>query len=133
MKNFCILLLLSVLVVLSGCGNKVRLSGTVTFSDDGSPVPTGKVCFEQGDFFASGDIQPDGTYTVGTNTSNDGIPPGTYQVYVGAAVKEVERLESGDAVTVPLVAEKFTGPTTSGLTIEVTRSTKNYDFQVDRF
>jgi len=34
-----------ILLALTGCGDKVALSGKVTYSDDGSPLPIGTVFF----------------------------------------------------------------------------------------
>ena len=66
---------LFVFLFQAGCSNHVPLRGTVTFSDDGAPLPNGMVIFEAGAFSAVGPIKPDGTYRVGSLKENDGIPP----------------------------------------------------------
>jgi len=126
------------IAVLVGCGNNIPLRGTVTYSDDGSPLTGGTVIFESGGSVSRGEIGRDGTYVVGTLRSNDGIPPGTYTVYLinTERTEEVPIFggEEGDFrdVTIQTVAPRYTSPTTSDLTVTVDRSTRTFDFQVER-
>jgi len=128
------------LVFAFGCSNKVSLGGKVTFSDDGSPVPTGNVQFETDKFFAQGEIKSDGTYVVGTDKLTDGIPKGTYRVVVFAeetTTVETPAQRQGDLPTSttrrkPLIDSKYNSGSTSGLTFTVDGKTKKFDFQVDR-
>ena len=139
-KNFVLIMIKSLwsigvilLIFLSGCSNHVPLRGTVTFSDDGSPLPSGSVIFETDSFSAVGPIQPDGTYRLGSLKENDGIPPGTYQVYVQGVVQANLSLGgAGAPVAELLVDPKFTSPKTSGLVFEVTSKNRQFDFSVDR-
>lgn len=124
-------LLLFALLVLSGCGGNVPLNGTVTFSDDGSPLGTGVVCFEAGSFVARGRIQPDGQYRVGSVSMKDGLPPGSYRVYIADAVVETAADPYGGAFTEPLIDGKYNSAETSGLHVEVP-NVKRYDINVDR-
>ena len=146
MRKLKIAYLLFVLVLVVGCGKgHVPLKGKVTFSDDGSPLTTGTVNFVNGSFQARAPLQPDGTYTVGTYQAADGLPPGKYSVYVAGAVKVIGEEKSnssasmtgdiiggGMPITEPLIHEKFSSATTSGLEFEA-GSTKSFDFKVDRF
>lgn len=117
------------LFVLAGCGSgQVPLSGKVTFSDDGSPLGVGTICFEKDAFCARGRLQPDGTFTVGLHGKTDGLPPGTYQVYIAGANREVT-----PEVFEPLIDERLQDVSTSDLTVEVTSSTKKFDITVDRY
>jgi hypothetical protein len=128
---FCALVLLTFLV---GCsGGKVPLKGTVTYSDDGSPVTHGTVGFLKDGEIARGDIKPDGTYTVGTAKETDGLQPGTYQVFVSGTDKATQISELGSFSYEPLVDKKFENPDTSGLSVEIDASTKTFDIKVDRF
>ena len=77
-----ILLLLATI----GCGNNMHVSGKVRF-EDGSPLKTGIVVFSSQKYVAKGPIQPDGSYTIGSLKSNDGLPPGEYKVYIVSAVE----------------------------------------------
>jgi hypothetical protein len=124
--------------MIAGCGGSgVQLRGTVTFSEDGLPVNAGTVCFVAGNSISRGDLQEDGTYRVGTNKPGDGIPPGTYTVYIINTEKteEIPIGNEGNFIdrTVQTVHRKYTSPSTSGITVTVDRSTKTFDFQVERY
>ena len=122
--------------VFAGCGGGVQLRGTVTF-DDGTPLEFGTVCFVSGSTMSRGDIGVGGVYHVSTSNPGDGIPPGTYTVYLinTETTEEVPTGRDGEFTdrTVRAVASKFTSPTTSGLTVIVDRSTQTFDFQVERY
>lgn len=130
-----------------GCSNtNVPLGGTVTFSDDGSPVPAGTVCFENGAKYARGQLDENGRYTLGFEKEGNGLPPGVYGVCVIGAVRSLGPSEetvslpgsTGPGLTVSrmrleeLVARKFQASSTSGITCTVDGSTKTFDFKVDR-
>jgi hypothetical protein len=115
MKNIAVSLILVSLFALSGCGSNESLSGKVSF-EDGKPLDQGTVCFLKEGFMARGTIGPDGSYVVGSVESDDGLPPGIYQVYIEGAV--IEDLQSPTGVTA-IIDPKMTSPQTSGLTCEV--------------
>ena len=119
-------------LVLAGCGKNIRLYGTVTFSDDDTPLPMGVVCFEQGNYSARGIIKPDGSYVVGSLSSNDGLLPGTYQVHITGAFKEVGTGRDGMPLEESLIDQKYLTPNTSGLVCEVPHPKGRYDISVDR-
>ncbi|MDR2169799.1 MAG: hypothetical protein LBP59_06630 [Planctomycetaceae bacterium] len=132
-----------VLLFIIGCGKNVDVSGTVTFSDDGAPVPVGTVCFvpESNIFLSRGELKPDGTYKIGTTKTTDGLPPGTYNVYLDGTRKLIGTNKVTDAtldetIETPIFEElvdpKFHNKDTSGLSVEIKRSTK-FDFKVDRY
>ena len=152
MRNIFFVALLG---VLTGCSGNVALKGKVVFSDDKSPVPVGTVSFEKGAFSARGELKSDGTFTVGSLKTNDGLPAGTYQVAITNAVKflgdgaqntgntgvrrvgdvvEKGGIEAPAIVAVePLIDEKYANVGTSGITIDVTRSKKYIEIEVDRY
>jgi len=143
MKNYLKLsFLLIASVFLTGCGNgNIQLTGKVTFSDDGSPLTVGAVCFENDTVRARGILTEDGTYRVGTKSKTDGIPAGTYKVSIMGAIKSIGRTEirgpggqtaAGMGQVEPLIDPKYTGANTSGLTVTVDRTKATYDIQVDR-
>jgi hypothetical protein len=102
---------------LAGCGHgQVPLSGKVTFQD-GKPLKTGVVCFSTGTFMAEGRLNENGEYTVGSLKENDGLPLGTYKVFIQGAI-EYNAKEQG----VPLIHKKFTDPNTTPLSFEVKKS-----------
>ena len=140
MKHHIIISLSLSLLLFAGCGGNVGLSGKVVFSDDKSPVPTGTVGLisESGTFSTRGTIKPDGTFVVGSTKANDGLPPGKYQGSV-SAMKLIGTQPSNDpeAAGEPiyewLIDPRYGNPTTSGITIDITSTTKNFVIEVDRY
>ena len=126
MKNrtLCVLSVILCALILSGCGDgNYRLSGKVTFSDDGSPVPNGAIFFTDGKSRSQGGIQSDGTYVVGTLAKTDGIPPGEYKVYFAGVSTEDN---------VSLIDSKYHSADASGLTFTADGKKKTFDIQLDR-
>jgi len=148
MKHPFFLLPLAVLLIVAGCSGKVPLRGTVTF-DDGEPVTHGAVFFQSETLSAHGVIQSDGTYIVGTDKTTDGIPRGTYQVFLaGTEHVEYRQTRTGvidsvtgenidhrfrDEIRTPIVDPKYANPTTSGLTFNTDGRTKTFDIVVERY
>ena len=139
-------LLIFVCLIVSGftgCGENARLRGKVTFSDTQEPLTCGEIHFSTPTFLARATIQPDGTYTVGSLKESDGLPPGTYSIAIVNAVEEKRSMTDqvtigprGLGQTVPeklLIDPKYKKKETSGLSVTVDKSTKVFDFQVDRF
>jgi hypothetical protein len=131
MKHFTFIIALCIFA--AGCGKNVPLSGKVTFSDDGSPVPSGLVILDDGQHAARAPIQADGKFVVGFEKESNGLPPGTY----GVSVVAVKILDNPDNVYPPpqeeLIDLKYNNKDTSGLSITVDKSTKKFDISVDRF
>jgi len=122
-----------------GCGNYVSVTGTVTLTD-GTPVTRGTVLFEDGAFSATGTIQSDGSFRMGTTREGSGIPPGSYSIAImGASVTDVPEYDPSQVitglgaassgrpsvVTRDLVHRRYTHVLTSGLTVDVTRSMRH--------
>ncbi|MDR0609836.1 MAG: hypothetical protein LBG58_06980 [Planctomycetaceae bacterium] len=133
MKNCLIVVFSLTILLLTGCGDKVGLSGKVTFSDDGSPLSVGTVCFETDTFLARGTLKADGSYVVGSLSEKDGLPAGSYKVYISGAEQEIGQDKEGMALMEPLIDTKFSSASSSGLSIDVTASTKTFDIKVDRY
>ena len=129
MKNSIFLGLSLALLMLAGCGDKVGLGGKVTM-EDGSPLGTGTVCFETDTYLARGTLKPDGSYVVGSLSEKDGLPAGTYRVYVSGAEKQIGQDKEGMPIFEPLIDEKFASGTTSGLTLTVPVAGGKFDFKV---
>ena len=130
MKSSIVAILGVCLLLLVGCGKNVQVKGKVTF-EDGSPLTTGMVIFQAGSTQSKAPIEEDGSYVVGTLKADDGLPRGTYQVYITGAV-EVSGISVTGAMLAPpveLIDSKFTKPETSGLTVEVKGRT-TYDITV---
>lgn len=124
-------------IVLSGCGKGyVPMSGTVTFADDGSPLTTGTVCFETDKFFARGELDKNGRYTLGYDKTAGGLPKGTYQVCIVGAVTMIgdSRTQGSNAPRFrSLIDTKYRTAGTSGLVVVVDGTEKTRDFSVDRY
>lgn len=106
--------------LFSGCGpqgpERVRVSGRVLI--DGKPVEHGFVQFVPTDARpATGQLGPDGRFTLTSANPNDGIVRGTHRV----AVMAVESIDgSGQRWHAP---KKYADLTTSGLIQEIQEST----------
>ena len=129
----------AILAILSGCGKNIPISGTVTFSDDGSPLTVGTVIFTNGTQNATGHLDANGHYRLGFEKAGNGIPKGDYSVYISGANTVVGTLQSTDesddakrADYVSVIDKKFASAQKSGLRFSVDGSTKTFDFQVDR-
>ena len=135
---------LFVIALLSGCGDP-KVKGKVTFSD-GSPLTKGQVMFQKEGFIGSGDIKKDGSYSAGKQKDGDGLPPGTYQVFISGAstydqaeLKDAQKQDvvigAGQLGKIPkpfdLIHSKFTSPKTSGLSVEVKGGSVKYDITVE--
>lgn len=137
--------IIAVIFLTAGCSKNARVSGKVTFPD-GSPLTVGKVTFETANYVASGTLKEDGTYTIGSLSDRDGLPPGQYQVYIAGAMKQGGSTNmnvptasgSGPRATtsvampvfMPVVAQKYTKASTSGITCDVKKS-MTFDFTVE--
>ena len=124
---------LILLVFTIGCSENVGLKGTVTFSDDGSPLTVGTVAFLKDGEIARAPLDEKGNYVVGFERAANGLPPGRWQVYITGAEEVVNRDEETGTVTrAPLIEAKYQNPETSELVLEVNASTRDFSFSVDR-
>ena len=80
-SKFAVLFLVVVVLCLTGCGKKAKVTGTVKFSD-GTPLNVGTVNFTDGTNLFRGEIQPDGTFEMRTFKPGDGVLKGSYKVYL---------------------------------------------------
>ena len=126
-------LLLGVALIASGCGQKFPrtaiVRGKVTYK--GKPVPNGTVNFVPvAGKDASGEIQPDGSYTLTSYRPGDGAIPGKYSVVIVAMQDNSTRLpEDRSPLPPPIVPVKYTSLATSDLKAEVEdkENTINFD------
>ncbi|MDR2757196.1 MAG: carboxypeptidase-like regulatory domain-containing protein [Planctomycetaceae bacterium] len=134
MKFYPIFALLFVCVCAIGCGNNQRLSGKVTFSEDGSPLTVGVVCFEntKTGSLGRGTINTNGTYVVGFESDKNGIPKGTYKVFITNAMQEKGLdQKTGMPITEPLIDPKYSNANTSGVTFNADGKTKTLNITVE--
>ncbi|MDO5552359.1 MAG: hypothetical protein Q4G68_01230 [Planctomycetia bacterium] len=131
MKKFLCTMIVVTAAMCCGCGNNMRVSGKVTF-DDGSPLTTGTVLFQGEKTTARGQLEKDGTFTLGATKENDGLPRGeTYSVCIIGA-NEPLPTKGGMNMALPLIADKYTSFEKSGLTFVADGKTKEMNFVVER-
>ena len=128
---------MTLLACLAGCGSDSKLGsvdGVVRL--DGKPLTTGTVRFvPAGGRAASGEIQSDGTFTLGTYGESDGALIGKHQVVIIAvqtdpdAPKEGRMMKANPKVK-PLVPNRYMAPGTSGLTADVKPGHNKFDFDL---
>ena len=111
-----------ILSLCVGCSDHVGFTGKVVYSDTGEPVTMGEVQLYTPTFVARAAIRSDGTFTTGSYTETDGLPPGTY----GVAIVSI------DADGNSLIHPRYGDQTTSGLSLTITETTRGHEFQVDR-
>jgi hypothetical protein len=131
----CTLLLLC--LVALGCSENVKVSGTVTYSDNGEPVKFGTVVFDGEKEVGRGMIK-NGKYAAGVVKDGDGIPPGTYTISAGSPpLPDVSKMTvmGIDGQPIPMGSppdpDREIYYTAQPQTIEIKKSMK-YDFQVER-
>lgn len=106
---------------LAGCGKPMYpVKGRVHYPD-GSPVTHGRVVLETQGFAGgvSGLIHPDGGFTLGTHTPDDGVPAGAYKVYFQNTDTFAPAGHIGAFTPRPLIHPKYAKAETSGLTLTV--------------
>ncbi|QDV31476.1 hypothetical protein Spb1_34210 [Planctopirus ephydatiae] len=115
-------------LIAAGCGQSTGNPGGIavkgTVSIGGTPLTKGIVTFVpakpgEGNT-AAGEIQSDGSFTLGTAAKGDGVQPGNYKV----AIVSVESEASMDAAGKPIPAKsaipkKYGNTATSGLTATI--------------
>ena len=136
---FFVILILSV-VLFSGCANKAKVSGTVTF-EDGEPVPLGQVTFraEDGKTY-HGYLSKDGKYSPGELRDGQPIPVGKYQIWLSGTDISTEHLRvpgdpsSATYTVTPTVDSKYTSADSTIINFELKGGgTKTFDFTVERY
>ncbi|MDR0521146.1 MAG: carboxypeptidase-like regulatory domain-containing protein [Planctomycetaceae bacterium] len=135
-----ITLIIVTITIISGCGQNVPLSGRITFSDTGEPLPLGTIGFTDGKIQARSEIDADGKYALGFLSAGDGLPKGEYKIYIQAVRVELQTGPdmNGDGEPdiickeTPLIAQKYASPETSGLTFTADGKTKTFDIQVEK-
>lgn len=123
-------------LLVTGCSDKIAVSGSVTYSDNGEPVKFGVVVFNGDKDQGRGTIK-DGKYSAGLLKDGEGLPPGSYTVSaenasspMGAAMSRavVDMDGNRSAVETEAVESYYTK---APQTIEVKKA-MTYDFTVER-
>lgn len=134
----CIVLagLAGVVLALGGCGSKLKtapVQGKISYK--GKPVPNGTITFIPADGpTATGEIQPDGFYTLTTERPGDGAVLGEHKVIIVAQLKPAGALpEEAQPPPPPIVPLKYTSAATTDLQANVKdeKNIINFDLQED--
>ncbi|MDR1491195.1 MAG: hypothetical protein LBT05_00490 [Planctomycetaceae bacterium] len=138
MKNTYFISLILLLILSVGCSKNVKITGHVTFADNGEPVNFGAVCFETAENTFYGTLDQNGFYAVGDTHDGAGIPPGNYQVWLSGTVLTEDIPSKGNdglfnTKETVRVHPKYTLPNPDGLKFEVKRNgAKTFDFTAER-
>jgi hypothetical protein len=124
------------LLTLGGCGgsNQYPVNGKLVYADTGEPVSEldgFDVTFtsEALKISARGTVQKDGTFQLGTETENDGAPPGEYVVTLTQPVgREPDRPFLGN----PVVERTYEDPSKSDLRATVKAEDNEFVFKLRR-
>ena len=127
----CLLLI----AILPGCGERgfptAPVRGKVTYN--GKPVTSGTVLFmPDGDKpSATGELEPDGSYSLTTYRSGDGAVLGKHSILITAIEDQSNRLPEernpAPGLTIPARYNNFA---TSGLSAEVVEGANTVDFEL---
>jgi hypothetical protein len=131
-RRMVVIAALVLLVSTAGCGRRMYpVHGIVTL-DDGRPLTRGMVIFEgqpEGvTVMARGQIQPDGSYQLGTEKPGDGVPPGKYRVQINP----IDLSEVPDEKKNLPFDIKYLRFNTSGLEYEVKAGSNEFPIQLSR-
>ncbi|MDR0335469.1 MAG: hypothetical protein LBI18_00080 [Planctomycetaceae bacterium] len=133
MKSIVQIILYVFISILSGCyGKNVPLSGIATFSDDNTPLTMGTVYLTSETFQASGHIQKNGSFTIGSELPGNGIPPGTYKVSVSGVYGKKGTIINSRNPNYSLIDTKWSSPQTSDMVITVNTKTRQLKLKIDR-
>ena len=122
MRFFALSMIGMALLLAAGCDAvNVKGTGTVTYSS-GEPVPGGVIVFVTSTNQYTGEIV-NGGFTLGGVRPGDGLPPGTYKVFITGR----------DALDQPYVPNKYANVETSELSFDVQKGSKNvFDVVVEK-
>jgi hypothetical protein len=121
-------------LALAGCGSDqlktAIVRGTVTYN--GKPVPNGTISFiPTSGPSATGEIQPDGSYTLTTYRKGDGAVLGRHTVVIVAMQDMSGRLpEQRNPLPPPIVPVQYTSLATSDLRAEVKDEENTVNFSL---
>ncbi|MDR2761072.1 MAG: carboxypeptidase-like regulatory domain-containing protein [Planctomycetaceae bacterium] len=130
MKKSILLFIVSALLFCVGCGSgKVPLSGTVTL-DDGTPLNVGAVIFATDTFSAKGNIDANGNYVMGTLRTNDGLPAGTYKVYIEGATTVIT--SNKQETSRSLIDDQYSSYDSTPLSCEVPVANNTFNIKIPK-
>jgi hypothetical protein len=133
--NIALVALALAAVVVAGCGGNDKktavVRGTVTYN--GKAVPNGTISFIPADGrSATGEIEPDGSYTLTTYRKGDGAILGQHKVVIVAMEDMSNRLpEARNPLPPSIIPVKYTSLATSDLRADVKDQENTFDFKLE--
>lgn len=119
----------------AGCGDSgletAPVRGKISYR--GKPLATGTILFmPEGDKpSATGEIQPDGSYSLTTYSANDGAVLGKHKILITAIEDQSNKLpEDRNPAPALIIPARYNNFATSGLTAEVKPSENTFDFEL---
>jgi hypothetical protein len=130
--NF-LLLFVVICVCCFGCGERrTKITGTVQLTD-GTPITRGYVVFDNDKNSFFGKIDKNGSYITGAEKKVDGIPDGTYKIYLGQVNGHKPDKTKRKIEEIKIVNPKYCSAKTTDLTFEVKRGgAKVFDIVVEK-
>lgn len=110
------------ILAFAGCSPNVSVKGKVSF-EDGSPLDIGVIVFQSSTHVGKGRIASDGAFSVGSVKPNDGLPPGSYKVFIIEAGRVppgfVPDPESDESGIVSLIDPRYCDPATTPIHYDI--------------
>lgn len=135
--TYCLPALLLICLVAAGCEVRTPVSGKVTFPD-GSPLTVGEVRGYGDGTHIRAPLGEDGTFELYEVTPGDRVPAGkSYAISVVNAEKRAQvtvrpgTIPSAPPEIIPLINHKFANNATSDLKLEVPKSSKPIEFNIE--
>jgi hypothetical protein len=132
-------LVVAFVATAGGCGSTsdqpetVPVHGTITYNDE--PVPRGTVTFLSAEgHTATGEIQPDGSYRLGTFAADDGAVLGQHRVMIVADTADPTLIPGSSPGYEPpkeLIPAQYKDANTSGLVADVSRENPEINFDLE--
>ena len=136
--TYCLPVLLLICCVVAGCEVRAPVTGKVTFPD-GSPLTIGEVRGYGDSTHIRANLGEDGSFELYEVKPGDRVPAGkTYEITIVNAetrgktpVLRPGEIPSAPPAIIPLVNQKFANAATSGLKLEVPKSAKPIEYNIE--
>lgn len=118
-------------LALNGCSGNISVTGTVKF-DDGAPLTRGTVVMESDQVRATGEIDANGAFRLGSSSPGSGTKPGKYRAWIVGSEEDFFNETTGKNTTQRHIDPKYGSPSKSGLVYDINSGNKVIDIVVSR-
>jgi hypothetical protein len=132
MRAIITIALLFFTTFILGCGNGVRVTGKVMYEDDGSPLSTGVVVFENDETSYRAVVKPDGSFALGVTRDAQKIPAGNYKVWLADTMTFEGFPAKRYTLYTYTASEEYTSVSTTPLTAEVNSGSRFFELKVKK-